>query len=368
MARKEVDKPFLISVIILIVAGFFVFVSASMGLLAREHGVEFKDVLFNQTVLGLIGGTVALLITSHIHYRFWRKYSLLIFGLALLMTLLVFIPGVGFEHGGARRWIDLGVVTFQPSEFLKFAFIIYFSAWLSGMKRKVDTFKFGLIPFSILLAVTSFVLLLQPDTDTLAVIFFAGLAIFITAGAKWWHALVLLAASFAGLAGVALLRPYIRERLLTFLDPTQDPLGAGYQIQQSLIAIGSGGWFGRGFGQSIQKFDYLPEPIGDSIFAVMAEEFGFIGGLALIGLFVFFTFRGLRIAITAPDVFSRLLVVGIVILIVAQSFVNIGAMLGVLPLSGIPLVFVSHGGSALFITLAEIGIILNISKYCKKRA
>jgi cell division protein FtsW len=161
------------------------------------------------------------------------------------------------------------------------------------------------------------------------------------------------------------MRPYVMDRIMTFADPGRDPQGAGYQINQSLIAIGSGSMFGRGFGQSIQKFEYLPEPIGDSIFAVYGEEFGFAGTTLLVLLFAAFAFRGLRIATHAPDLFGMLLVVGIVTLVVAQAFLNIAAMLAVAPLSGLPLPFVSHGGTSLLVTLAAVGIVLNVSKYQK---
>jgi cell division protein FtsW len=194
----------------------------------------------------------------------------------------------------------------------------------------------------------------------------AGFAMFIAAGAYVRDILVLIGAGLLGAAGLVMVRPYLMNRIMAFLDPNVDPLGSSYQIQQSLIAIGSGGPFGRGYGQSIQKFDYLPEPIGDSVFAVLAEEFGFFGSVLLISLFVFFAWRGLRIASKAPDHFSGLLVVGIVILIVSQSFINIASMLGVFPLTGLPLIFVSHGGSALFFTLLSVGIVLNISRYLKK--
>lgn len=337
-----------------------------MGLLTRENGATFNDVVINQGLFGLLGGLIAMYITSKINYKFWRKYSLYIFIISLILTLLVFVPGIGFQHGGASRWVNFGFISFQPSEILKIGFIIYFSAWLSGVWRKIGSAKFGLIPFGIMLGLIGGILLLQPDTDTLAVIFVTGLAMYITAGARWRDVFLMILASALGLAMIAFARPYVMDRLLTFVDPARDPLGSGYQIQQSLIAVGSGGIFGRGFGQSIQKFDFLPEPIGDSVFAVAAEEFGFVGSVFLILLFIWFVKRGLTISVRAPDTFSRLLVLGIVILIAIQAFVNIGAMLGILPLTGLPLLFVSHGGTALFITLAEMGIILNISKHAIK--
>ncbi|MCX6701980.1 MAG: FtsW/RodA/SpoVE family cell cycle protein, partial [Candidatus Zambryskibacteria bacterium] len=201
-----------------------------------------------------------------------------------------------------------------------------------------------------------------PDNDTFIVIAIAGLAIFLTGGGRWRYIFISALIGLMVFAGLILTKPYVMSRITTFINPSLNALGSGYQIQQSLIAIGSGGIFGRGFGQSIQKFNVLPEPIGDSIFAVACEEFGLVGGVSIILLFIFFAFRGLKIAKKIPDIFGRLMVVGIVIMIVFQAFVNIGAMAGVLPLSGITLPFISHGGTALFMTLLEVGIILNVSK------
>ncbi len=362
----KVDRQFLLIVALLTCIGFFIFLSASMGLLAQKTGAQFNSVVFTQVVLGLFGGIIAMFITASIPYTFWRKYSFYLFIIAIILTLLVFVPGISFAHGGARRWLQLGPVNVQTSELLKIGFIIYFSAWLSGVWRKLGSFKFGLIPFGILIGLIGAILLAQPDTGTFLVIFISGIAMYITAGARWRDILLMVLVSSLVLLLIAFVRPYIMQRLLTFTHPGSDPLSSGYQIQQSLIAIGSGGVFGRGFGQSIQKFNYLPEAICDSIFAVMGEEFGFVGGVVLICLFVWLVKRGLAIAIRAPDTFSRLLVLGIVILIITQSFTNIGAMLAVLPLTGIPLLFVSHGGTALFMVLAEVGIILNISKHMKK--
>ncbi|HVS79868.1 MAG TPA: putative peptidoglycan glycosyltransferase FtsW [Candidatus Paceibacterota bacterium] len=361
----KIDKPFLIAVIILVVAGYFIFSSASLGLLASQQA-KYSNVAFNQTFFGLFLGSIACIITSRLDYRIWRKYSLILFVLSAIMTLLVFVPHIGFSHGGATRWINLGVTTFQPSELLKISFIFYFSAWIAKYKDKVNSFKYGFLPFLVLIGIVGAILIKQPDTGTFAVTFAAGLAIYLVAGASWLYLLLLVAGSALGLFVIAKLRPYVMARFTTFLDPSADALGAGYQLQQSLIAIGSGRFLGRGFGQSIQKFNYLPEPIGDSIFAVMSEEFGFLGSVTLVLLFLFLTVRGLKIAATSPDTFGRLVTVGIVILIISQAFINMGGMLAIMPLKGITLPLVSQGGTALFMTLAEIGIIVNISKFSKE--
>jgi len=367
-ARKPlgVDTVFLALVATLVGVGFLIFSSASLGLLARD-GATFSSVAFSQFTFGVVGGGVTLLILSNVHYRHYRKYALYIFLLGLLATLAVFIPGLGMTHAGATRWLDLGITTVQPSEFLKIAYIIYLATWLSGMHRHVGDWKFGLVPFGIISGLTGTVMLLQPDTDTFLVMATGGLAMFVVAGARVRDMFILALCGVALIAAVALLRPYVMDRLTTFLDPTADPLGSGYQISQSLIAVGSGGVAGRGFGQSIQKFEYLPEPVGDSIFAVFSEEFGFIGIVALISLFMAFALRGFKIAQNASDMFGVLLVTGIITVIMAQTFLNMGAMLAVAPLSGLPLPFISHGGTALLATLAALGIVLNVSKYRLRR-
>lgn len=364
--QRSVDRILLGIVLLLVVLGFLIFSSASLGLLARE-GARFSSVAFNQIVFGIIGGSIALFIMSGVHYRFWRKYAFYIFLGAVALTLLVFIPGIGSTYGGASRWINLGPFSLQPSEFLKVAFIIYIATWLSGMHKHIGTFLKGTLPFGIILALVGVVLLLQPDTDTYLLMAAAAVAMFITAGGRWRDVFAVFLLGLVMIAILAFSRPYIMDRLQTFVDPSLDPQGKSYQVRQSLIAIGSGGLSGRGFGQSIQKFEYLPEPIGDSIFAVLGEEFGFIGTVTLVLLFTFFAFRGYTIATHAPDIFGTLLVVGFVTIITAQAFLNIAAMLALAPLSGLPLPFISHGGTALLATLAAVGIILNVSKYQTKR-
>jgi cell division protein FtsW len=361
MKKGAIDKPFLLCVLTLMIVGFFIFSSASLGLLAGD-GDKYQNVAFSQTFYGLFLGSIALLFMSRVPYKTWKTYSFYFFIASLVLTALVFVPGFGFEHGGATRWISLFGFSFQPSEILKITFIMYFAAWLSSVKDKVRTMKYGVVPLILILSVVGGIILSQPDTDTFILIAVTGFAMFLVSGGTWKHVGLMILIGVIGIAILASVRPYVKDRLETFINPADNALTSSYQIQQSLIGIGSGGMLGRGFGQSIQKFNFLPEPIGDSIFAVAAEEFGFVGSVLLIALFVFFSFRGLRIAAKTEDSYGRLLVVGIVILIIAQSFLNIGAMLGVLPLTGNPLPFVSHGGTALLLTLAGVGIILNVSK------
>ena len=358
---KKIDKVFLVLTILLILAGLFIFMSASFGLFARK-GFSLQDLFFDQFVLGILLGSVVLVGAAIFPLKHLRTYALHIFIASIFATLLVFVPGVGFSHGGAHRWIIIGGVSFQPSEVLKLGTIIYFAALLPLFMSKIKNLKYSLGVFLGVLAVPAAVLLTEPDTGTLAVLFAALLAMLIASGAKLRHFFLLVIIGVLAIGVLAMVKPYVKERVLTFFDPARDAQGASYQIQKSLLAIGSGGVTGRGFGQSIQKFSSLPEPTGDSIFAVAGEEFGFIGGSFIILLFLLFGIRGLQIARRTPDAFSGLLAVGIVILIVSQSFANIAAMLGLIPLTGVPLVFVSHGGSALLFAFLEIGILLNISK------
>ncbi len=361
MYKRKIDKSFLLIVVTLILSGFFIFYSASLGLLTRES-VSLSSVMFNQIFLGLFLGSFLMFIASKINYRNYRKYAFYIFLFSIILSVLVFSP-FGLEHGGAKRWLLLFGFSFQPAEFLKLGFVIYFAAWLSSIKKLVKKFRYGVLPMIIMLALVGLILLKQPDTGTFLVIFITAMTMLFVSGARWKHILGMVFLAGAGFGIMAFLRPYLWQRILTFVNPSTDSLGAGYQIKQSLIAIGSGEWFGRGFGKSIQKFNYLPEPIGDSIFAVAAEEWGFVGSTFLVALFVVFVYKGFRIASKSCDSFGRLLTIGIVILIVSQSFINMASMLGIFPLTGMPLLFVSHGGTALMFTLLEVGIILNISKY-----
>ncbi|KKR79453.1 MAG: Stage V sporulation protein E [Candidatus Nomurabacteria bacterium GW2011_GWA2_40_9] len=277
----------------------------------------------------------------------------------------MFIPSLGWSHGGALRWINIGSFSFQPVEILKFTFIIYFAAWLSWAKNRVQDFKFGILPLAILLGVIAFILLKQPDTKSFILITVIGIAMLFISGVPYKYIFGLGAIAIIFLGTLVFFKPYLQERVKTFIDPSSDPRGSSYQVQQSLIAIGSGGIFGRGYGQSIQKFSYLPEPQGDSIFAVIGEELGLVGGIATILLYCIFALRGMKIASNSPDLFSRLLVSGIVILITVQSFMHIASVSGVFPLTGVPLPFMSHGGTSLMIYLTAIGIVLQISKYQK---
>jgi cell division protein FtsW len=354
------DRVFLFITVLLISVGFFVFMSASLGLVARE-GANFTTVILKQAGIAL-AGIIIMIVMSNIDVKRYRKNAPLIFLFSLGLTALVFAPHIGFTHGGATRWLSFGSYTFQPAELLKIASVILLAALLSRYKENTVQSIRSLIPFFLVAGSAAALILKQPDNGTFLVIFFALLSMYIASGARFTHVGIIFVCCIVAVASLAYFRPYVAERFTTFFNPTSDVQGSGYQIQQALIAVGSGGITGRGFGQSIQKFNYLPEPIGDSIFAVAAEEFGFAGAVSIILIFVAFALRGLKIAIASKDVFSRLLGVGIITLITVQALINISAIIGVIPLTGIPLSFISHGGTALMFTMAEAGIILSISR------
>jgi cell division protein FtsW len=359
---KQFDTYFFGIVLLITLIGIFSFVSASLGVLAHSE-TRFYNVLFGQIVLGFIGGLAGMWLAMKIPYHFWRNNALMIFIGSLAVTLCVFVPHLGLNHGGARRWIVLGPVSFQPAELLKIGFVTYFAAWLAWTHKKQEEFKYKLLPLIIRLVAGA--LLLQPDTKSLILITAAACSMLFVSGVSWKKIFIIIGTGLFGVLLLALVRPYLMSRIKTYIHPTADSQGSSYQLQQGLIAVGSGGIFGRGLGQSVQKFNYLPEPQGDSIYAVIGEEFGFVGSALLVVLYVFLAIRGFKIAMQARDMFGQYLVIGIVTLLVLQSFLNMASLVGLFPLTGVPLVFISQGGTALFIALFASGIVLNVSRYQK---
>lgn len=364
MKTFSIDKVFLIIVGILVGSGLLFFLSASLSLLGSHTG-ELSRILMSQILLGLVGGVIGGYIMTKIPLKYVKQYALPAAICSILLTALVLVPGVGVRAGGAARWLDLGFISFQPVEILKYTIVIYYAAWLAYADNKEKTIWYTLVPLLLILGIVGGILLAQPDTDNFMIIAITCIIMYFVSGAQWKHILLLLLAGLMVGGVLIMTRPYILDRLTTFLDPTHDPLGSSYQVQQALIAVGSGNITGRGFGQSIQKFKYLPEPLSDSIYAVMAEEFGFVGALGLVVLYLLFGLRGYVIAIKTHDIFHSLIVVGIISLILFQSLLNIASTIALFPLSGLPLVFVSHGGTALFFACVAIGLVLNISQYQK---
>lgn len=357
----RVDKPLLITVIILLVSGLVFFGSAALGVLASNE-IKFYSVVKTQLIYALLGGACALYLGMSIPYMLYRKYAYMFFGFALILTSLVFVPVLSRYHGGAHRWIDLGSFSFQPSEILKFTFVSVVAFWCFKYRNNFKDWKYGFLPYAIGAFLVSAILLAQPDFGTYLVIMTASFVVFFVGGARKKHIYALILVALIGFITIISLRPYMLERVKTFINNAHDPRGSSWQLNQSLIAFGGGGITGRGLGQSVQKFNYLPEPIGDSIFAVIGEELGFLGVLYVVILYGIVAMRGYLIAKFSSDQFGRLLAVGITTIILAQATLNISAMLGILPLTGVPLPLISHGGTALMTALFELGVLLNISK------
>ncbi|MEK7530655.1 MAG: FtsW/RodA/SpoVE family cell cycle protein [Patescibacteria group bacterium] len=357
MRARRVDRLFVGLTAAIVGIGLITFVSASLGSVI-DSSSEFWRSLLLQFGLGLVGGVIALVLAFSIDPKRIKRWSLIVFGASLLLTAATFIPGIGLTLNGASRWIDLGFTTFQPAELLKIAYVVYISAWASRSGFNITRVSEGLFPFALITMVPMVLLLLQPDTDTALVLAASGMTILIAAGLPWRQFFLIGTVGVLALGLLVMVRPYLLERMESFVYQNADPLGAGFQLNQALIAIGSGGTWGRGFGQSVQKFTYLPEADTDSIFAVYAEEFGFVGALLLIVLYALWTIRGYSLAITALTPFTRFLIVGLVSSISLQVFFNIAVMTGLLPVGGLPLVFMSRGGTALLSALLAVGLIL----------
>jgi cell division protein FtsW len=351
--KKTVDKKLFILIIVLVAVGLVAVADASAPQALNNYGDKFF--LFKQQLVWAGIGIVVLLVTSKIKYTFWEKLATPTFLISLIFLLLVLLPYFGFSALGARRWLVLGPINFQPSEVVKFAICLYFAKVASKVKSAISYF----VPLVFIVIL----IMLQPDLGSTLIIVMIGLSQIFVSGVNLWY---LAGAVVSGvLVGIPLIifSPYRRERLLTFFQMTNDPLGASYHMRQILLGLGSGGIFGVGLGASRQKYSFLPEASTDSIFAVIAEELGLFGGIAIIALFVYFVIRGFKIAISAPDIFGKTLAVGLTAWIGGQAFLNIAAMVSLVPLTGIPLPFISYGGSSLVMILAACGILLNISKY-----
>lgn len=360
--HQKGDRILLGIVFLLVVFGLVMIASA--GVVYSE--TRFEDHYFffkRQLLFGVLPGIAALFFFQRFDYHRLRQLSVPFFALAILFLILVFVPGIGTELYGASRWLQFGSFSFQPSEMAKFALVLYLAAWFAskGEKKIRDLFE-GVLPFLVILGSASFLIIKQPDMGTMIVVVLIALSLFFVSGARLSHLMGMLIFGCTALFLLIKTAPYRLDRFMVFLHPELDPQGIGYQINQALLAIGSGGLFGLGLGHSRQKFNYLPEPVGDSIFAIIGEELGLIGAAFVIVLFVAFALRVLKIARHSPDMFGRLAAVGIVTWIIGQAFVNIAAITALIPLTGIPLPFISYGGTSLVFLLSAVGVLLNISK------
>ncbi len=361
--RNPVDGSLIIILILLLSAGLLVLFSATYF---SATGNRLSEVFKQLIGIGL--GAAACMVTSRIPYRFWRQTWVVVTGLVVsaVLLVLVIIPGIGVYINGSRRWLNLGGLSFQPSELAKFAIVLYMATALSYAGPKVKRLWSGLVPVLIVPGVTFLLILEQPNLSTAGSIMIVSLILIIMAGAKWRHILLMLVGGVSVGAFYAWSEPYRRRRLLSFRNPFAMMSDEGYQLSQSLIAFGSGGVFGMGLGQGRQKYAYLPYPESDFIFAIVGEDFGMLGCLCVIALFVALMIAGYRVAIACRDKFGALLAAGITSSITVQAFLNMGVVVGILPTTGLPLPFFSAGGTSISITMAAMGVLMNISRTAGK--
>ena len=364
LKQKPVDKTLLTIMTVLLLLGLLTLFSATYYR-AQDTGKPWAEVV--KQLFGVAVGAAAMCVTTRIPYQFWGRRNVVVTGIVIsaVLLLLVVIPGVGVYLNGSRRWLRIAGISFQPGEFAKYAVVLFMAMTLTARGKRVEKLFSGILPVLAVPGIMFLLILEQPNLSTAGTIIIVSVLMVMLAGAKWRHMCVLGAGGFILGAYYAWSEEYRRERLLSFMDPFAKMSDEGYQLSQSLIAFGSGGLFGMGLGQGRQKFAYLPYPESDFIFAIVGEDFGLIGCLAVICLFVAFLMAGMRIAMTCDDKFGCLLAAGIVGMISVQAFINMGVVVGVLPTTGLPLPFFSAGGTSLSITMAAVGIVLNISRSCR---
>lgn len=361
-------KTLTVLAFVMVIFGLVMLSSAGVVDGQKKFGSPYYYVM-HQLLYGALPGAVLFFIFSRMNYKFWRKIALpLLLGVTGLLVL-VFVPGIGYSFGGARRWVDFGLFSFQPSEFLKLALIVYLAAWFGRHEGRINVGLHSVAPFFLVFGFASLLLLLQPDMGTLILVALIAVSIYFFAGAKLNHFIALILILAVLVSVFSILEPYRFNRIKTFIitlvNPKEADLqGPAYHINQALLGIGSGGIFGLGFGQSQQKLlTFLPEPVGDSIFAIIVEELGFVGAVVLLFLFLLLALTLINIARGVRNQFGRLLVLGVMVWITGQALINISAISGLIPLTGIPLPFVSFGSSSLVTILAGLGIAANISRH-----
>lgn len=366
---------FLLFLVAFLVAFGFLFLSCLSSLESLSKFGNTNYYLLHQLLNGILPGIVLAFIAYKIPLHYVKKWAPVLVILNLGILALIFLPFIGLTLGGATRWFNIAGVAFQPSEFLKITAILYLAAWISsklsetrtsGWKSNAKKGYHNLIhvfvPFIIFLAGISAILILQPDLSTLGIIGLTLAVMYFSAKTPLWHTLSIIGAAAGGLLLLIKYESYRLDRWLIFLHPESDPMGKGFQLRQSLISLGSGGIFGKGLGMSTQKFGHLPEAMADSFFAIIGEELGIIGCLAVLVLFILFFWLGIKIAKRSNDRFTKLTAVGITFWITLQAMINMGSAAGIFPLAGIPLPFFSYGGSHIVTELIGIGLLLNISK------
>jgi cell division protein FtsW len=361
--RVPPDAVLLLTTAALLCLGTVMILSASSVTAAVYYHDAYH--FFKRQLLWLALGTVAFGLCLRVDYWHWRRLAPAILVATFVLLIVVLIPGIGHEVNGARRWLGVGPVSFQPSELAKLTMVVFVAAWLAGRQgREITAFWRGAVPVLVLVGLAAGLILLEPDLGTAAALGATAVALLYVAGVPPAQLGVIFSVALPVLALAIFGSDYRRRRFFAFLNPRADPQFSGYHILQALYALGSGGLFGAGLGQSRQKYFYLPEVHTDFIFAVLGEELGFAGGLVVLLLFALLIWRGYRIAASAPDLFGTLLAAGLTTMLAVQAIVNIGVVTAVLPVTGIPLPMISFGGSSLIFTLAGMGMLANISRHC----
>ncbi|MEK6530536.1 MAG: putative lipid II flippase FtsW [candidate division NC10 bacterium] len=364
MPRKLVPDMWLFGAVVALVSVGVVMVYSASAIIAADR---FRDPYFflKKQLFWAVLGFGCLWAAMTANYRILERLMLPLLVVSLVLLVLVLVPPFSQEINGTRRWFRWGPVSFQPAELAKFSLVVYLAHFLTRRREVVESFWLGLLPPLLVAGSMAGLVLLQPDLGsslTLVVLVFC--LLFLAGGRV--RQMTLVAASALPLLAVAIyMAPYRLKRVMTFLDPWADPRGSGFQIIQSYLALGSGGLFGRGLGESKQKLFYLPEPYTDFIFAVLGEELGLLGAVSVIGLFGLLIWRGIRIGLGAPDPFGALLALGLTALLACQTLVNLGVVTGALPTKGLPLPFISFGGSSLIMAMVSVGVLLNISQHAR---
>ncbi|WP_430153272.1 stage V sporulation protein E [Peribacillus simplex] len=363
LKKSNPDLILIIVTLSLLTVGLIMVYSAS----AIWATYKFDDSFYfaKRQLLFACVGVIAMFFIMNVDYWTWRTWAKILIIICFIMLLAVLVPGIGMERNGSRSWIGVGAFSVQPSEFMKLAMIAFLAKFLSERQKLITSFKKGMLPSLGLVFLAFGLIMLQPDLGTGTVMVGTCIVMIFISGAKISHFVGLGLIGVVGFIGLILSAPYRIKRITSFLDPWEDPLGSGFQMIQSFYAIGPGGLFGLGLGQSRQKFFYLPEPQTDFIFAILSEELGFIGGSLVILLFALMLWRGIRIALGAPDLYGSLVAVGIIAMVAIQVMINIGVVTGLMPVTGITLPLLSYGGSSLTLMLMAIGVLLNISRYSR---
>ncbi len=360
---KKINLSLLIAVVIISLFGVMMIYSASYVWAEYKFNDPYK--FLKSQFIFLLAGYIIMMIMSKIDYRKYYKKANLIFGICLILLILVLIPGIGSVRNGSRSWFGIGGFGIQPSEFTKLGLIIFTSKYLAKNSRELKDIKKGVLPILIVLFTVFGLIMLQPDFGTGVVIVMSIIVLLFVSGVKMGFFIKIGILGLIGIVILIIVAPYRMERIISFLNPWSDPLGSGFQIIQSLYAIGPGGLLGLGLGNSIQKHFYLPEPQTDFIFSIISEEFGFMGVMIVSILFITIIYQGIKISIKCEDAFGKYIAFGITFSLAFQTILNLMVVVGLIPVTGVTLPFLSYGGSSLLITMISMGILLNISRYEK---